>query len=299
MRRTQLFVVWILFTTLFLLWNFWFFPGEGIEEITWRGDAMQIAAHPLHLSNLILPVVLGIWYLLCWINVINEWERRPVLLFGRYVDTAGPGLRFIEPLFYTTLPDVPVQDVVREVAAESVQTSENVSVNLTGLLTYRIDAANVKNAVVQVEDVDDAVHERALSTLVDAASEVDLTHLLMERDAFCKSIATKLTERVKDWGVTVKAFELKGFKINDPEVEQAIAMKARAQKEGEAELTRAGYQKRVAEALNEAAGTFDEKGRWLKGMEVLIELTRSAENNTVLIPTDLVGALAQSGLLKK
>lgn len=288
---------WFVMIVVFLVWNLWFFPGGRIV-VDYYGGMTTTAAHALHLSVWILPALMAAWYVLCWINVINEWERRPVLLFGRYVNTAGPGLRVIEPLFYTTLQDVPVQDIVVEVAAEAVQTSENVSVNLTGLLTYRIDADNVKNAVVQVEDVNGSIHKRALSTLVDAAGKVDLTHLLASRDEFCESIAKMLVERVKEWGVTVKAFELKGFKINDPDVEQAIAMKARAEKEGEAELTRAGYQLQVAEKLNAAAATFDDKGRWLKGMEVLVELTRSANNNTVLIPTDLLGVLAQSGVLK-
>lgn len=294
MKRTQLIIGWIVFAIAFFGWNF-FFPGEA--PTAQAGYVYR--AHPMHLSGAWLVAVIIIWYLVCWVNIINEWDRRPVLFFGKYHKTAGPGLCLIEPILYTTLSDIPVQDVVKEIKAPSVQTKDNVSVSLTGLLTYRINADKVKDAVVQVQDVDSSIIERALSTLVDAAGKVDLDHLLGDRDTFCETISTQLKQRISEWGVTVKAFEVNGFKINDQEVEQAIAMKARAAKEGEAELTRAGYQKRVATALNEAANTFDEKGRWLKGMEVLIELTRSAENNTVLIPTDLVGALAQLGLTKK
>lgn len=233
-----------------------------------------------------------LWYFIAGINIINEWERRPVLLFGRYMETAGPGLRFIEPLFHTTMGDYSVQDRTVEVEVGAVQTKDNVNISLIGVLTYRIDPAKVKEAVVEVEDVDDSLLERALATLVDQAGKADLDHVLSERDQFSTDLVAKLKGRVATWGLDIKAFEIKEVEINDEAVEQAIAMKARAEKEGAAELVRAGYQQRVAEALNKAAGTYDDKGRWLKGMEVLVELSRSAQNNTIVIPSDLTGMLA-------
>lgn len=244
------------------------------------------------------PAALGlmtIWYFLCWINIINEWDRRPIFLFGRYVKTLGPGLCLMEPLVYTALDDVEVWDTTIEVPVPAVQTKDNVNIAMVGVLTYRIDAEKVKLAVVAVEDVYDSLLQRALSTLVDQAGKVDLDHLLSGRDEFSAVVVASLKQRVTVWGVMVQAFEIKELEIGDEEVAQAIAMKARAEKEGAAELVRAGYQRRVAEELNAAASTYDEQGRWLKGMEVLVELSRSAQNSTILIPNDLTGAL--SGLV--
>ncbi len=233
-----------------------------------------------------------VFYAGCWINTINEWERRPVMLFGRYIYTAGPGLTFIEPLFFTTLDDVPVQDLVIDVPVPNVQTKDNVSIGISGVLTYRIDPTKVRDAVVQVRHVASAIQERALTTLTDTAAGTDIDHLLADRKKFCLDIAEALRDRVSTWGVEIRAFEIKGFKINDKDVEQSIAMKARAEKEGAAELMRAQYQQRVAVALDEAARSYGEAGRWLKGMEVLVELSRSAQNHTIMIPSDLQNALA-------
>lgn len=232
-----------------------------------------------------------IWYALCWVNAIKEWNRRPVLLFGRYYKTAGPGLVLIEPLVFTTLPDVPVQDVVKQIAAPKLQTKDNVSVGISGVLTYRVDETKVRDAVVAVEKIEEAVLQRALATMNDVGSTTDLDHFLAERDKFGTTVVEKLRERVKDWGVTIKALELQAFKINDSHVEQAIAMKARAEKEASAELVRANMQKQIAVALNAAAGELNENGWKLKGMEILIELCRSANNNTIVVPSDV-----QSGL---
>lgn len=284
MNKFRLFAGWAVVLVIVVGWNL-FHPGVT-EEVDWRG-ATQHPANPLHISGLVFFLLMLAWYLLSWVNIINEWERRPVMFFGKYHKTAGPGLALVEPLLFSTLEDVPVQDVVIEVTAEDVQTKDNVSVGLVGVLTYRIGTENVKKAVVEVGSVADAILQRALSTLVDAGGRNDLDGLLEHRKEYCKQIEKLLAERVERWGVEVVAFELKGLAINDEHVEQAIAMKARAEKEGAAELARAHYQKRVAEALNEAAGAFTPAGWRLKTLEVLVEMTRSAANNTVLIPTEL------------
>jgi regulator of protease activity HflC (stomatin/prohibitin superfamily) len=231
------------------------------------------------------------WYLLCWCNIIREWNRRPVLRFGRYVQTAGPGLAFIEPLLHTTLPDVPVQDVVRELDVPNLQTKDNVGIGLKALLTYRVDKEKVQDAVVEVANVNDAVIARGLTSVNDQGSTVDLSHFLENRSKFGDDAATLLKERVKNWGVIVQAVEIKSFKISDSRVEEAIAMKARAQKEAEAELARANMQSQIATALNAAANTLDDKGWMLKQIETLIELCRSANNNTILIPADFQSAI--------
>lgn len=238
--------------------------------------------------------ILGLigWYFLNWVNIISEWNRRPVLLFGRYKGTYGPGLVFLEPLFHTFLDDFTVQDLVITIKVPQAQTSDNVGIAVEALLTFRINADKVRDAVVEVKNIDNSVNQRATSTLADEIGKNALVNLLEHRDTFSGTIKTTVGERVARWGVTVQAFEIKQLKITDTAVEQAIAMKARAQKEGEAELTRAAMQKRIAEALNEAAATYDDQGRWLKGMETLVELCRSANNNTILVPTNLAQGLA-------
>jgi regulator of protease activity HflC (stomatin/prohibitin superfamily) len=290
MKRMQLFWGVLGWTIICVIWGLTF--GSQVLDDRWGNSHRIISLSSMFGFKFIIGLL--VWYLICWINFINEWERRPYLRFGRYAGTAGPGPVLIEPIFNKILADVPVQDVVEEVPVEHVQTKDNVGVSLVGLLTYRINQEKVKDAVVEVEDITDAIQQRGLSALTDVVGTVDLDHLLENRGNFCEEIKKVLSTRIGEWGVTVKAFELKSFKITDSEVENAIAMKAKAKKEGEAELTRAHMQKQIAEALNEAAETYDDEGRWLKGMETLVELCRSAQNNTVLIPTDLTGSLANA-----
>ncbi len=288
MNRFRLIVGIVLGAIIALAWNHF---HSGVEVVSNFNEVTP--ASPLHISLKMYVVTILLWYGFNWINIINEWERRPVLLFGKYYKTAGPGIALIDPLFFTTLDDVTVQDQVEDVVVSDVQTKDNVGISLTGVLTYRIDPSRVKDSVVEVDYVDSNLIERALSTLTDVTATNDLDTLLEHRNQFCIDIQTKLTERVGAWGVIIKAFELKAFSINDEEVEKAIAMKARAAKEGSAEIVRASMQEQVATALNKAAATYSPEGRWLKGIETLLELCRSGNNNTILLPTDLTESLAK------
>lgn len=282
MRRINTILGWVLIALIYFILN-WITVdvGDGYRPVP---------THPYTIPLAWCLIVAAIWYLINWIHAIKEWNRRPVLLLGRYVKTVGPGLAFVEPLFYQTLDDVPVQDVVVRVNAEHVQTKDNVGVGLDGLLTYRVAESKVKDAVVEVKDIASAVSQRGLSTLTDIAAATDIDHLLENRGAFCNQIAVTLRERVALWGVDIKAFELKGFKINDVDIEKSIAMKARAHKEAAAELTRATMQEQIATKLSEAAAALTEQGWRLKGIEVLTEISRGP-GNTILVPNGILDAL--------
>jgi regulator of protease activity HflC (stomatin/prohibitin superfamily) len=259
--------------------------------------AMVIAQNVITPSQVANPVptiyflvAACLWYAAGWVNTIKEWKRRPVMLFGRYKYTAGPGLTFIEPLFYTTLTDVTVQEVTKMVSAKGVQTKDNVSVGLTAVLTYRINPAKVRDAVVEVSNVEQAIMNRALAVLTDVPATMDLDGLLEHREQLGTKLVEKLAGRLKGWGVEVIAYELQAFKINDVQIEQAIAMRARAQKEAEAELARANMQEQIAGSLNKAAATLTPEGWRLKGIETFLEAVRG-QNNTILIPASLAEGL--------
>ena len=58
-------------------------------------------------------------------------------------------------------------------------------------------------------------------------------------------------------------------------------------KEAQAELARAEMQAEIVARLNKAARDLEPAGWRLKTIEVLVELTRSAQNNTILIHANL------------
>jgi len=219
------------------------------------------------------------------LQVVKEWNRRPVLRFGKYVKEIGPGICWINPLCENTQGDWNVYDKVYSVAIEAVQTKDNIPLAFQIVLTTQI--TRLKDAVVKITHLYDSIKERATAASNATIRAHNLEEILGEGLGFSDQILRALKDKVTDWGVEVKAVEIKDFKIIDNEIQQAIAMKARAQKEAEAELKRAEMQKQITERLNEAADVLDDEGWRLKSLEVLVELCRSANNNTILIPTDM------------
>jgi regulator of protease activity HflC (stomatin/prohibitin superfamily) len=237
----------------------------------------------------------ALFFLLGGINVVNEWKRRPILLFGRYTATIGPGLAWIEPIFHRRLEDVAVRDVVNELRIGGVQTHDNVPISFNLIMTTRVDQGRVKDFIVQVANGYEATRQRALASVTEIVGNHELDAILHNRGQFYSEVRDSLQEKVAAWGVKVVAVELKDLQITDEQIQQAIAMKARAGKEADAELVRAAMQLHIAEKLVEAAGALTPDGWRLKELEVLVELTRSAQNNTLLIPTNLLKGLQEIG----
>jgi len=272
-----------------------------LTAIIWT--ALTFVFHALGTGGAPVPQVglpgyllgLGVLYLLGGINVVREWQRRPILLFGRYVKTIGPGLAWVDPLFHRRLDDVAVRDVVNELRIGGVQTHDNVPISFNLIMTTRVDEARVRDFVVQVANGYEATRQRALASVTEIVGNHELDAILHNRGQFYSEVRDSLQGKVLAWGVKVVAVELKDLQITDEQIQQAIAMKARAGKEADAELVRAAMQLHIAAKLVEAAEALTPDGWRLKELEVLVELTRSAQNNTLLIPTNLLKGLQEIG----
>lgn len=275
---------------LALLWGVGFF----LRGTAFAPGAPAIALLAPLTSTWSLIALSVLWWALNGINVVKQWNRRPTLLLGgTYWKTKGPGLCFIEPITITSLHDIPVQDVVDKFTAPTVQTRNNVSLDIDGVITWCVDEQHVRDAVVNVQNVGVAVHERVIAIMSDTVGTKDLDELLHSRKAFADIVLGVVKERLGGWGVNIKSLELKGLKINDPGIEAAIALNAKAEQEGKAELTKAGYQQKVALALNDAAAKYDTGGRWLKQLEMLGEMGRNP-SNTMFVPTSVLDSLIRA-----
>lgn len=225
-------------------------------------------------------------YLLAGLTIVDQRERRPVLRFGKYLRTLGPGVRWIEPLTNKVAAPINIQDCTKTLTIASVPTHDNIPIAFDMLLTYRIAEANVESWFLVVGD-DKSLYSRAVAVVSEVVSRTELDELLHDRKLIYGDIVAMLQIRIARWGYEIEAVEIRDLKITDESIAEAISLKARASKEGDAELAKAVKQKEIADALNEAAEAYTEKGRWLKGQETLLELCRSGENNTILIPTDM------------
>lgn len=205
-------------------------------------------------------------------------------------------MQWIEPLLNRALAAVTIQDQSRQLKFENVLTHDNVRLILIVNLVERIPEEGVRAFIIEVEDPTRALVARANSAVAEAVASQPLDTILSDRAGVSRAIQALLVGEVAHWGYEIRAIEIVDLKVADEEIERAMALRARAEKEAQAELQRAKMQVEIAQHLKDAAAVMDDSAWRLKGLETLTELTRSAQNNTVLVPTELLGALTALGI---
>lgn len=232
-------------------------------------------------------------YVKSGINVVSEWNRRPVLRFGHLSRILGPGIEWIWPFIEDAMGDISIRETVWPMKVERVQTHDNIPITLALNVTSKVEEQNVRKIILVSSEPGKGMYQRAVSATSECISGMELDAILHDRASLSDKLVTMLNSRIAHWGQTIIAVEIQDISITDDSIQEAIALKARAVKEGQAEIARAQFQFQVAQELNKAAQAYSDVGRWMKGTEVLLEMCRSAENNTILIPTDMVEGLAK------
>lgn len=231
-------------------------------------------------------------YLFCGLNIVDQWDRRPMKRFGKYTGTLGPGGAWREPFTTRAIDTVSIRDQFEGLGNKnSVQTHDNVPITFRILVTFRI--ATPVDFCLNVESGYEALWARTRTSVAGFIGSTELDSILHDRTELYSRIQQDLQASVKTWGIEVIAIELRDISIADATIQEAIAMKARAQKEAEAELVRAQMQTVIAQELSRAGAAYDEKSWKLKSFETLLELCRSAENNTILVPNDLMSDISK------
>src|ERR1700720_1171817 len=120
---------------------------------------------------------LGFAYL--GISVLREYERYVVFTLGRFTGVRGPGLVFLVPLFqHAVRVDLRVR--VLAVPVQDVISRDNVSVKVSAVIYYRVSRPD--EAIIQVEDFEEATSQLAQTTLRSVLGVHDLDAMLAERD---------------------------------------------------------------------------------------------------------------------
>lgn len=236
-----------------------------------------------------------LFYLLSKIKVVPEWKRIPVLSFGRYKRTLGPGINLVLPIVEKALNEVAINNQVTTIKMDedsSVQTHDNIPVIFKITLVSRVHEDKIKEYTLVTEDPIDALRKQTKAVVSAIVSNHTLDDILHKRDDLTAQIMAKLDSVVAAWGMDITSVALSDIQINDDSIQDAIALKARAAKEAEAELVRAEMQLEISKKLSQAGELLTERGLQLKSFEVLTEMTRSAANNTVVIPSDALTALS-------
>ncbi|MFP3080324.1 MAG: SPFH domain-containing protein [Acidilobus sp.] len=231
-------------------------------------------------------VLIIVIILLSGIKVVNEWERLPVLVLGRFTGLKGPGIIYVPPI----IGKVPMRISTRLQAisfrTEQSLTKDNVPVIVDAVMYYQ--PVDLEKVVLKVEDYNVATRLAAETTLREVIGQTMLDELLAERDKVAALARNIIDSKTETWGVKVTAVEIRNVEI-PPDLVQAMSRQAQAERERRARVTLAQAEYEAAQKMVEAANLYvnNDRAFMLRWMNMIYELGMEGKNMLVFIPANL------------
>jgi regulator of protease activity HflC (stomatin/prohibitin superfamily) len=217
-----------------------------------------------------LPVVLGIpaaivagIYFLRSIRQINQWEVALRFTLGKLSARLGPGLSVILP-GVQRLVRVDTRIRNRDLPYQQVITQDNVTASIDAVIYYKV--VDVEKAVLNVENFEAAVWDRARVVLRDVVGETRLDELLTHREQVAAKVRAAVEQFVAQWGLHIELIALKDIQL-PPQMQEVIARKAIAERDRQYVIIK-------SQADLESAKNFAEAARILADSPGAMELRR-------------------------
>jgi regulator of protease activity HflC (stomatin/prohibitin superfamily) len=232
--------------------------------------------------GIVLFLVLGIFVLSRWINILKEYERAVTFWLGRLsAKPKGPGLVFIFWPFETMMK-ISLRTIVLDVPPQDVITRDNVSVKVNAVLYFRV--VEPGRAVVEVENYLYATSQLAQTTLRSVLGQADLDELLSEREQLNIKLQEIIDTHTDPWGIKVSMVEVKNVDLTQ-EMQRAMARQAEAEREKRAKIIHASGELEASAKLAEAAVVMSDNPvtLQLRYMQTLTEIS-AEKNSTIIFP---------------
>jgi regulator of protease activity HflC (stomatin/prohibitin superfamily) len=240
---------------------------------------------PMGPVGLIVLVVLAVFVLSRWVNVLQEYERAVTFFLGRAGrQPRGPGLVFIFwPLERMVRVDLRTQ--VLEIPPQDVITRDNVSVRVSAVVYFRV--LHPVRAIVEVGNYLFATMQLAQTTLRSVLGQADLDELLSARERQNARLQEIIDAHTDPWGIKVAMVEVKQVDLPQ-EMQRAMARQAEAEREKRAKIIHASGELEASAKLGEAADVISRNPvtLQLRYLQTLTEIS-AEKNSTILFPVPI------------
>ena len=217
--------------------------------------------------------------LLMMVRIVNQYERKVVLTFGKYTRVLTPGLNLIIPVMEQTI-GVDIREKAVDVPSKEDQ---------------------VERAVLNVRNLDYAMTQFALTTMRNIVGQFELDELLAKREQAAMKIKAIVDEKSDSWGVDVLSVELKDINIPD-DLKRTIGKQAEAEREKRAKIITSEGELASAENLTKAATMLSEApgALHLRTLQSINDISSDQSNTTIwMIPVEVLEAMKGIASLAK
>ena len=243
---------------------------------------------PFILNNalILIPIALILVFLFAAIRVIREYERAVVFQLGRFWKVKGPGLILVIPVIQQAVK-VDLRIRVHDIPSQDIISRDNVLVKVNAVVYYRV--IDARNAIIQVEDFNNATSQLAQTTLRSVLGQHELDQMLAERDQLNADLQRILDEQTESWGIKVSNVELKHVDIDESMI-RVIARQAEAERIRRAKIIESEGEFQAAQKFLDAATILAQRPEAMQLRYLSTLMTIANERSSTIVfpfPTDL------------
>jgi regulator of protease activity HflC (stomatin/prohibitin superfamily) len=217
------------------------------------------------------------------IKTVQQYEDGIIFRFGKVLPgVRGPGLTIIRPIG-DKLVKVNKQIIAMGVPAQEGITRDNVSVRVDAVVYFRV--VDPIKASINVFNYQNAISQRAQTSLRSIIGQSEMDELLAERDTVNRRLATIIDEGTEiPWGVKVESVEIKDVSLPEG-MKRSMSRQAEAERERRARIITADGEFQASKRLAAAANVMarDPAALQLRLLQTVVEVA-GERNSTLVMP---------------
>ncbi len=187
-----------------------------------------------------LTIIFTLFIIFKTVIIVSERENVVVERLGKFHRTLKPGVYFLIPFFDNAAYKHEMREQVIDIPPQSVITSDNIQVEVDGMLYLQVMDAN--KASYGIGDYLVASNNLAQTTMRSEVGKITLGEIFSEREAVNKKIISEIDKASDPWGIKVLRYEIKDI-APTPKVIDTLEKQMEAEREKRAEITRATAEK--------------------------------------------------------
>lgn len=217
-----------------------------------------------------------------------------VTKFGRFYRAVDPGLVKVNPLT-ERLVQVDVKTQIVEVPRQICMTKDNVTLNLTSVIYYRITSP--QKAAFGISNVRQALIERTQTTLRHIVGARVLQDVIERREEVAEAIGEIIEDVASGWGVQVESILMKDIVFSE-ELQESLSMAAQAKRIGESKVITARAEVESAKLMRQAADILSSApAMQIRYLEAMQAMAKTAGSKVIFLPATNQTVQSQMAML--
>ncbi|XP_046661169.1 stomatin-like protein 2, mitochondrial [Homalodisca vitripennis] len=167
------------------------------------------------------------------IMFVPQQEAWVVERMGKFFRIMEPGLNILLPIIDKVKYVQSLKEIAIDVPKQSAITSDNVNLNIDGVLYLRINDPYL--ASYGVEDPEFAITQLAQTTMRSELGKIALDKVFRERESLNVNIVESINKASAAWGITCLRYEIRDIKL-PTRVQEAMQMQVEAERKKRAAI---------------------------------------------------------------